>query len=152
MHSYSYTQTSNQKKVVFSILLTSFWIFGGLIMSFIIFGPESNLGLTILVINAILSIATLIYYTRKYVLEKVEITLKEDQFTVYFSHLNETITLRKSDVIKIKHGDYQISTIGKHYLWIWMKNPRYNLFIENHKDQNNEAYVNFVEAFIGFLK
>ena len=121
MHSYSYTQTSNQKKVVFSILLTSFWIFGGLIMSFIIFGPESNLGLTILVINAILSIAALIYYTRKYVLEKVEITLKENQFTVYFSHLNETITLRKSDVIKIKHGDYQISTIGKHYLWIWMK-------------------------------
>lgn len=152
MHTYSYSQTGNQKKVVFSILLTSFWVFGGLIVAFILFGPDSGLGLTAIIINSVVAISTLVYYTRKYVLEKITITLHEHSFSVHFSNLDETIFFTKSDIKKIKMGEYHLSTIGKHYVWIWMNNPRYNLFIENHTDEINLPFEEFVKAFIHFLE
>ncbi len=152
MNSYTYQQTGNQKKVVLLLLLGSFWLIGGSLFGLFYFGPESDLGLTLIGINAIVAIGFFIYYVRFHLLEKIEITLNENQFEVYYSKLDQRITFTYRDVKKIKMGTYDLAGISKKYLWIWMKNPRYDLFIENPKHSSSDQYNTFIAEFVSLLE
>lgn len=152
MNSYTYQQTGNQKKVVLLLLLGSFWLIGGSLFGLFYFGPESGLGLTLIGINAAVAIGFFIYYVRFHLLEKIEITLNENQFEVYYSKLDQRITFTYRDVKKIKMGTYDLGGISKKYLWIWMKNPRYDLFIENPKHSSSDQYNTFIAEFVSLLE
>lgn len=152
MNTYTYQQTGNQKKVVLLLLLGSFWLIGGSLFSLFYFGPESGLGLTLIGINAIVAIGFFIYYVRFHLLEKIEITLHENQFEVYYSKLDLRITFTNQDVRKFKQGTYDLPGASKKYLWIWMKNPRYHLFIENPKHSSSDQYNTFIAEFVSLLE
>jgi hypothetical protein len=149
---YSYKQAGNQTKQVISMILTSFWAVGSMFLSFILFGNDSTTSTIFIVVNIILAATSLIVYTRKFLVENVTITLQDDfSFNVYYSFLNQTIRFTKNDIRKFKHGSYRIESYGKDFLWIWMKNPRYNLFIENSKDIENEEYYAFITHFVELI-
>lgn len=144
--SFTFQQPKSQRNVLVIILVTSLILFLGVAAIFFIFGNDSPatpfaffgwVGLIMLAIFRMVR-SELLTFT---------MTLEEDGFVVERHQTGTKTKHRWGDVSDFKVGDYAVKTVGKAYLWIWIKDNGPVYYVED--DGSDQERAAQFEGFVG---
>lgn len=149
---FTFQQPKSQKNILWIILGTSAVLFLGMVLIFAIFGNDSPL--TPFVFFCWVGVIMVaIFRMVRGTLLTFKMTLEEDGFRVENQKTGKSLKHRWEDVSNHQLGDYQLKTVGKAYLWIWIKDngPAYFLEDDGSDEERAALFNSFVKDWISQL-